>query len=436
MVTADLDAALARIAVLEEQGSSQSPPTPCKGTGSGIPVENTPHSLASPDARSLQDVQGGTTGSAGLSCTAADHPNQADVSGQTSSSGSHTSGLHGAGAASQPPSSGAAVPAEVPSCSLLPSSSAAATASNEDGVSDQPSCPDEAGPLSAHAPCHFPVPDVAVADVDVAVAAGVASNSADSFDQPKAVQQGSWASATRAAEHRTAADSPAPAWAAVQELLLPHAAAADSSVDSDASVPASTSDCLAQSGDSAAAADSSVDDDASVPASSSDYLAQSGDIAAAADSSVDDDASMPASFSDCLAQSGDSATAADSSVDDDASVPASFSDCLAQSRVSAAAADSSVDDDASMPASFSDCLAQCGDSAAAADSSVDDDASVPASFSDCLAQSGDSAVAADSSVDDDASVLASSSDCLAQSGSATEQQCWHTGDVWSCTICG
>lgn len=196
MVTADLDAALARIAVLEEQGSSQSPSTSCKGTGSGIPVEDTPHSFASSSIRSLKDVHGDTSGSASLSSLAADHPNQADVSGQASSSASHTSGLHGADAASQP-SSGAAFPAEVASCSLSPCSSAAARASR-DGAPGQPTCPNEEGSLCAHAPRDCPVPNAAVADVDVdvAVAAGIASNSADSFDQPEAVQQGSWAAAT------------------------------------------------------------------------------------------------------------------------------------------------------------------------------------------------------------------------------------------------
>lgn len=213
-----------------------------------------PHSFASPSARSPQDVQGGTTGSAGPSSSAADHPKQADASGQTSSSDAHTTGLHGAGAASQSSSSGAAVPAEVASPSLSPCSSAAASASNQDGARSQPSCEDEEGPLSAHSPRHFPAPAGAAA-------AGIASNSVDSFDQPEAVQQGSWASATRAASHRTAADSPAPAEPAVQEFLLCHAVAADSPVDDDASVPASSCECLAQNdgeSDGSAAEDSAV----------------------------------------------------------------------------------------------------------------------------------------------------------------------------------
>lgn len=129
MASADLAAALDRIAVLERQASPQSADMPCSSARA---------SASSPPA---VQVPQGDTHSASPPSPAADNPSSAYASGQASCSGACATGLYEADAASH-------------------SSSSSVAGGIRDAAPGQPICSDEdeQGPHGAHTPSHVTSP--------------------------------------------------------------------------------------------------------------------------------------------------------------------------------------------------------------------------------------------------------------------------------------
>lgn len=232
MLFADLADAMARIAVLEGQGSLG---LPCTEAGSSNPVEGTPEPFpADPSpgafAAGSQSISGDRL-TAMQSCSAVEKATQTDANDIPLSLAVETSVQTGAPAMSSPVSSsmfagarelpspsGDADPEEMAHLSLLFFPSAEEGASSDSDPCPS-SCLDEPGPDRSDSPSR---------SSPAAAGSCISGGSANSLHHLGTVKHSFSPASSRAASQRTAADSPGPAEHAVQETLPASGAVADS----------------------------------------------------------------------------------------------------------------------------------------------------------------------------------------------------------------